>query len=152
MKRSKRKVTNGGHGGISTTKVLTILVLLAVWLLPVQIYCQILESNEIDQTSNDIINPDEYNPNDQFHYVTQPPDDGGGSAGNQYTEINVDGNVITGEKVLNQRGSPYLLRSDLVVDRDGKLSIEAGTTVYFAPMVGVIVKGVLKAVVSRSFY
>lgn len=139
MKRSKKKLLKLQR--VTTTSGVWFLVLLTTVNLLQFSASQSVESNEIDQTSNDIINPDEYNKNDQFHYITHPNP-------SQYTEINVENNVITGEKVLDARSSPYLLRSDLEIDKEGKLNIEAGVTVYFAPMVGITVRGILKAIVS----
>lgn len=102
---------------------------------------QDVESNEIDQTSNDIINPDDYRKNDQYHYLSQS-----NSLSNEFTEISET--TITGEKTLSASKSPYLLRMDLDVEKTGKLIVEPGVVVHFAPMVGITVRGVLKAIVS----
>lgn len=102
---------------------------------------QDVESNEIDQTSNDIINPDDYRKNDQYHYLSQS-----NSLSNEFTEISET--TITGEKTLSASKSPYLLRMDLDVEKNGKLIVEPGVVVHFAPMVGITVRGVLKAIVS----
>lgn len=143
MKRSKKKLQQ-----VTTTRGVWLPLVLAVFtvsaVLPATL-SQSVESNEIDQTSNDIINPDEFSNNDQYHYIPQVNPI-------KYTEINVENNVINGEKVLDFRNSPYLLRSDIEVGREGKLSIEAGVTIYFAPMVGITVRGALKAIVSTKFY
>lgn len=125
-----------------TRNVSLITLLIFLTSLPHQILAQDVESNEIDQTSNDIVNPDEYRKNDQYHYLsTSATKDG-------VTEITEP--VITGEKVLRIGESPYQLRTDLVVERGAKLMVEPGVVVYFAPMVGITVKGVVKAIVSRS--
>lgn len=55
---------------------------------------------------------------------------------------------ITGEKVLRLSESPYLLRQDLEVLPNARLTIEPGVTVHFAPLVGITVYGQLKAIVS----
>lgn len=118
--------------------LLTLFIFLTS--LPPRILAQDVESNEIDQTSNDIVNPDEYRKNDQYHYLSTS------ASQNGVTEITEA--VITGEKVLRMAESPYQLRTDLVVERGAKLMVEPGVVVYFAPMVGITVKGVVKAIVS----
>lgn len=110
--------------------------------LPFQIFAQDVESNEIDQTSNDIVNPDEYRKNDQYHYLS--------TTSGQNTPTEITETTVTGEKVLRISESPYQLRTDLVVERGAKLMVEPGVVVYFAPMVGITVKGALKAIVSRK--
>lgn len=64
----------------------------------------------------------------------------------EFTEL--DGGIIVGEKILRQSESPYVLNTDLEVERDGRLVIEAGVTIEFAAMVGITVRGVITAVVS----
>lgn len=96
----------------------------------------VAESNEVDQTSNDIINPDEFSENDQYHFVARQ----------ETTELT--GGRLTGEKTLTLGQSPYLLRTDLEIERDAKLIVEAGVTVQVAPMVSIVVRGVIKAIVS----
>lgn len=62
------------------------------------------------------------------------------------------GGVIAGGRtVWKLDSSPYLLRDDLLVERDAELVIEPGVEVRFAPMVGITVRGKLVAVVSRKF-
>ncbi|XP_059051409.1 protein bark beetle isoform X2 [Achroia grisella] len=57
------------------------------------------------------------------------------------------GGVIAGGRTLwKLDGSPYLLRDDLLVERDAQLVLEAGVEVRFAPMVGITVRGTLVAV------
>ncbi|XP_052754555.1 protein bark beetle isoform X2 [Galleria mellonella] len=57
------------------------------------------------------------------------------------------GGVIAGGRtVWKVDGSPYLLRDDLLVERDAELVIEPGVEVRFAPMVGLTVRGRLVAV------
>jgi hypothetical protein len=67
-------------------------------------------------------------------------------APSQFTEISEQ--TISGEKVLHHSGSPYLLRQDLEIELNAKLTVEPGVTVHFAPMVGITVRGQIHAVVS----
>ncbi|XP_063702920.1 protein bark beetle isoform X2 [Culicoides brevitarsis] len=126
----------------SSQRTRNLLLLFAINLLLISLPCpsraQDVESNELDQTSNDIVNPDEYRKNDQYHYIASP------SSQNAVTEITETS--VTGEKVLRMSESPYQLRTDLVVERGAKLMVEPGVVVYFAPMVGITVKGVIKAI------
>lgn len=63
------------------------------------------------------------------------------------TELN--GGVLGGGRtVWKSSGSPYLLRDDLLVERDAELVVEPGVEVRFAPMIGITVRGKLIAVVS----
>ena len=55
---------------------------------------------------------------------------------------------ISGEKTLRLSESPYLLRQDLDILTNARLTIEPGVTVHFAPLVGITVYGQLKAIVS----
>lgn len=64
----------------------------------------------------------------------------------QFTEL--DGGVIVGQKILRQSESPYVLNTDLEVERGGSLTIEPGVTIEFAPMVGITIRGVITALVS----
>lgn len=58
------------------------------------------------------------------------------------------GVVAGGQTVWKSSGSPYLLRDDLLVERDAELVVEPGVEVRFAPMIGITVRGKLIAVVS----
>lgn len=58
------------------------------------------------------------------------------------------GVVAGGRTVWRSSGSPYLLRDDLLVERDAELVVEPGVEVRFAPMIGITVRGKLVAVVS----
>lgn len=68
------------------------------------------------------------------------------------------GVVAGGRTVWKSEGSPYLLRDDLLVEREAELVVEPGVEVRFAPMIGITVRGKLLAVVSfprnylHSFY
>lgn len=76
----------------------------------------------------------------------QLPDDGE-EPHSEFTEL--DGGFIVGEKILRQSESPYVLNTDLEVEKGGTLTIEPGVTLEFAPMVGITVRGVINAVVSE---
>ncbi|XP_068632960.1 protein bark beetle isoform X2 [Battus philenor] len=57
------------------------------------------------------------------------------------------GGVLAGGRTLWKfSGSPYLLRDDLLVEREAELVIEPGVELKFAPMVGITVRGKLVAV------
>lgn len=63
----------------------------------------------------------------------------------------LSGGVLAGGRALwRLEESPYLLRDDLLVERDAELIIEPGVEIRFAPMVGLTVRGKLIAVVSYS--
>lgn len=65
----------------------------------------------------------------------------------------LSGGVLTaGRTVWKADGSPYLLRDDLLVERDAELVIEPGVEVKFAPMIGITVRGQLVAIVSTSYF
>ncbi|XP_038215102.1 protein bark beetle isoform X2 [Zerene cesonia] len=59
----------------------------------------------------------------------------------------LSGGVLTGGRtVWKTDGSPYLLRDDLLVEREAELVIEPGVEVRFAPMIGITVRGKFLAV------
>ncbi|KPJ15734.1 hypothetical protein RR48_09657 [Papilio machaon] len=59
------------------------------------------------------------------------------------------GGVLAGGRThWKLNGSPYLLRDDLLVEREAELVIEPGVELKFSPMVGITVRGKLVAVVS----
>lgn len=61
------------------------------------------------------------------------------------------GGVVAGGRTLwRASGSPYLLRDDLLVERDAELVVEPGVEVRFAPMIGITVRGKLVAAVSTE--
>lgn len=64
----------------------------------------------------------------------------------------IPGSRILGEKVLSANESPYLLRTDLEIERGGKLIIQPGVIINFAPMVGITIRGTIVAVVSAFFF
>lgn len=55
------------------------------------------------------------------------------------------GRVVRGERILSISKSPYLLREDLFIERDGKLIIEPGVKIRFGPMVGITIRGIIIA-------
>lgn len=69
------------------------------------------------------------------------------------TLTELEGGILSGgQAVWRAAGSPYLLRDDLLVERDGELLVEPGVEVRFAPMVGITVRGKLTAIVSTLSY
>ncbi|KAL6268222.1 hypothetical protein P5V15_001333 [Pogonomyrmex californicus] len=56
-----------------------------------------------------------------------------------------DGRIVRGQRLLSRSKSPYLLREDLFVERDGELVIEPGVEIRFGPMVGITVRGIITA-------
>lgn len=63
------------------------------------------------------------------------------------------GGVLAGGRTVWKReGEPYLLRDDLLIERDAELVVEPGVEVRFAPMIGITVRGKLIAVVSYLSY
>lgn len=67
------------------------------------------------------------------------------------SETELQGGEIIGERTLQLSESPYVLKTDLIVENGAKLFIEPGVQIRFAPMIGITVKGELTAVVSRIF-
>lgn len=55
------------------------------------------------------------------------------------------GRVVRGERILSISKSPYLLREDLFIERDGKLIIEPGVQIRFGPMIGITIRGIIIA-------
>ncbi|TMW54841.1 hypothetical protein DOY81_000074 [Sarcophaga bullata] len=66
------------------------------------------------------------------------------SPSTSYTELKISS--ITGERVLHSNESPFAVRESIVVERNGKLIIEPGVRLEFAPNVGITVRGILHAV------
>lgn len=67
------------------------------------------------------------------------------------SETELQGGAIVGERTLHRSDSPYVLKTDLVVENGAKLFIEPGVQIRFAPMIGITVKGEFTAVVSKFF-
>lgn len=112
---------NNGFRNASKYIVFIVVQIVIVLTLPSLVTCDTNLFNEIDN-------------GDDMHTK------------NTLTELS--GGKIIGEKWLRQLESPYTLQTDLMIERTGKLFIEPGVTVRVAPMVGIIVRGVLTALVS----
>lgn len=69
---------------------------------------------------------------------------------NSNSETELQGGDIVGERTLRLSESPYVLKTDLIVENGAKLVIEPGVHIHFAPMIGITVKGEITAVVSRN--
>lgn len=97
--------------------------------------------DEIDDTKNVDLNVNNDLPDSEIPSEV-------GEVPTQFTQIHEL--EISGEKILYTSESPYLLRQDLEIRRNAKLTIEPGVTVHFAPMVGITIHGQLKAIVSNQ--
>nr|XP_003703916.1 PREDICTED: uncharacterized protein LOC100876764 [Megachile rotundata] len=60
------------------------------------------------------------------------------------TEVH-GGRIVRGQRLLERSKSPYLVREDLFVEREGELVIEAGVQIRFGPMIGITVRGIMTA-------
>lgn len=82
-------------------------------------------------------------------YYTEPTfvntSNGNGNVG--LTELR-GGQIVRGQRLLEKSKSPYLVREDLFVEREGELVIEPGVEIRFGPMIGITVRGVVTAKVS----
>lgn len=96
--------------------------------------------DDIDESKNVNLNV-----NNNLHETETIPDVDDESP-SQLSEITE--RQISGEKTLRLSESPYLLRQDLDILANARLTIEPGVTVHFAPLVGITVYGQLKAIVS----
>ncbi len=67
---------------------------------------------------------------------------------NGKSETELEGGAVVGERTLHFSDSPYVLKTDLIVENGAKLLIEPGVQIRFAPMIGITVKGEFTAVVS----
>lgn len=72
------------------------------------------------------------------------------SASTSYTEFNDVS--INSERILRSSESPYSVREHITVEKNGKLIIEPGVRLEFAPTVGITVRGILHAVVSFLYF
>jgi hypothetical protein len=102
------------------------------------IWCQDLVNDDSEMLDNRLNIIDHKISDDHFNHYD--------SSVSQFTEL--AGGSVVGERLLKASESPYLLRTDLEVERQAKLSIEAGVTIHFAPMVGITVRGTISAIVS----
>lgn len=55
------------------------------------------------------------------------------------------GHIVRGQRLLERSKSPYLVREDLFVEREGELVIEPGVEIRFGPMIGITVRGIITA-------
>ncbi|XP_034949444.1 protein bark beetle isoform X2 [Chelonus insularis] len=55
------------------------------------------------------------------------------------------GHIINGPQSLKRSESPYILREDLIIEKNGQLIIEPGVEIRFAPMIGITVRGTIVA-------
>ena len=55
------------------------------------------------------------------------------------------GGVISGQMILNKTASPYVIISDLVIEKTARLTIEPGAELQFFSGVGIKVEGNLIA-------
>lgn len=86
------------------------------------------------------------NVNNNLQHESETVPDDAGEVPTRFSEISET--EISGEKILYASESPFLLRQDLEVQRNAKLIIEPGVTIHFAPMVGITVRGQIRAIVS----
>ncbi|KAB0799954.1 hypothetical protein PPYR_07834 [Photinus pyralis] len=58
------------------------------------------------------------------------------------------GGIISNDRFVFKKDSskPYLVRNDILVEKDGELVIEAGVKIIFEPQIGITVRGILNAV------
>lgn len=81
-----------------------------------------------------------------YQYSTDPPSQSSLSV----TELT--NGLITKKQRLEKSLSPFIVRDDIVIEREGELVIEPGVEVRFAPQVGITVRGVLTAKVGVIFH
>lgn len=80
-----------------------------------------------------------------YNEITSDPDYNGKS------ETELQGGPLVGERTLRLSDSPYVLKTDLIVENGAKLVVEPGVQINFAPMIGITVRGEITAVVSLFF-
>lgn len=92
------------------------------------------------------------NINDKYNYINSNNDDDNIHKMNDELGLTeISNGMITGERLLKLSESPYLLRQDLEIERGSMLIIEPGVTVHFAPMIGITVRGSIRAIVSVHY-
>ncbi|XP_046141163.1 protein bark beetle isoform X2 [Osmia bicornis bicornis] len=79
-------------------------------------------------------------------YYTEPTfiNASNSNANGGLTELH-GGQIVRGQRLLERSKSPYLVREDLFVEREGELVIEAGVEIRFGPMIGITVRGIVTA-------
>ena len=70
-----------------------------------------------------------------------------GNTNGGFTELR-GGHIVRGQRLLERSKSPYLVREDLFVEREGELVIEPGVEIRFGPMIGITVRGIVTAKVN----
>lgn len=83
--------------------------------------------------SQDYYTPDSYN--DNYPILTEHP----------------GGTILDDVIVFTKLKSPYILRNDLIIERNAKVEIESGVEIRFEPQIGITVRGVLIAEVRYDF-
>lgn len=78
-----------------------------------------------------------------FVMTPRPPDE-------QVTEL-AGGVIENRQQRLGKIHSPYLVKEDIIIERNGELAIEPGVELRFSPMVGLTVRGILSAIVSNGY-
>ena len=73
----------------------------------------------------------------------RPPDE-------QVTAL-AGGVIDNRQQRLNKVHSPYLVREDIIIEKNGELVIDPGVEIRFSPMVGLTVRGILSANVSNDY-
>lgn len=77
-------------------------------------------------------------------YYTEPTFINISNSNDDLTELH-GGHIVQGQRLLERSKSPYLVREDLFVEREGELVIESGVEIRFDPMIGITVRGIITA-------
>lgn len=77
-------------------------------------------------------------------YYTEPTFINISNSNDDLTELH-GGHIVQGQRLLERSKSPYLVREDLFVEREGELVIESGVEIRFGPMIGITVRGIIIA-------
>lgn len=77
-------------------------------------------------------------------YYTEPTFVNISNSDDDLTELH-GGHIVQGQRLLERSKSPYLVREDLFVEREGELVIESGVEIRFGPMIGITVRGIITA-------
>jgi hypothetical protein len=136
-KRNRNKMSKNKYKKLHRTLILKLIVLNVFTLNT--IWCQDLVNDDSEVLDNRLNIIDHKISDDHFNHYD--------NAVSQFTEL--AGGSVVGERLLKASESPYLLRTDLEVERQAKLSVEAGVTIHFAPMVGITIRGTISAIVSK---
>lgn len=66
------------------------------------------------------------------------------------TPIELQGGFIMAKTLRLDKGM-YVLREDLIIDTSAEVILDPGVEISFAPMVGITVRGIFRAMVSDEF-